>query len=121
MQATLWSSSDRVYPSSTEQQKEDQVSHRKAAAPHITTQTDSEETERVARETGTETTQERRGGNGGREAKEEAGGESERQVAGREFEDGRWRRKRSQRREDRGRKWSKRAENAEGETRGESR
>lgn len=98
------------------------MSHRKAAAPHITTQTDSEETETMARETGKE-----------RYMKEEEETEVE------ETEDGRqkrkqeervknifWKRIRGRKMEEEAeqeegrqrRKWSKRAENTEEETRG---
>lgn len=52
------------------------MSHRKAAAPHITTQTGGEETETVARETGTERCM-----------------EEEEETEGKETEDGRPKRK----------------------------
>lgn len=73
------------------------MSHRKAAAPHITTQTGGEETETMPRETGTERYME--------EGEETEDGRKKRKREERVkdicWKRG-WRRKRSKRREDRG-------------------
>lgn len=75
------------------------MSHRKAAAPHITTQTGSEETETMARETGTERHmeegEETEDGRQKRKQEERVKDICWKRIRG-------WRRKRSKRREDRG-------------------
>lgn len=96
------------------------MSHRKAAAPRITTQTGGEETETMARETGTERYME--------EEEETEDGRRKRKQEER-VKDICWKRIRGWRMEEEAeqeegrqrRKWSKRAGNTEDETRGEGR